>query len=74
MPASAKGDDCEQLLEELRDLLSVRLALILIPVRQALQVAGRQELAAAIETITGNLAAELRSILSNYQVLEKDRN
>jgi hypothetical protein len=53
-----------QLIDELNDLLVVKLALVLVPAQRALQGMGREGLAAAMGKITSDLSADLESILS----------
>ena len=57
-----------QLVDELNDLLAVKLALVLVPAQRALQAIGRGGLAAAMGKITSNLSADLECILSGYNV------
>jgi hypothetical protein len=57
-----------QLVDELNDLLVVKLALVLVPTRRALQAIGREGLASAMGKITSNLSADLESILSGYNI------
>lgn len=62
------ADGRSRLLEELADLYTVKLALLLVPVRQLLQAVQRQELAAAINTQLRDLSVELDAILANYEI------
>ena len=61
-----------QLVDELNDLLVVKLALVLVPAQRALQGMGRERLAAAMGKITSNLSADLESILSGYNISKRD--
>ena len=57
-----------QLVDELNDLLVVKLALVLVPAQRALQGMEREGLAVAMAKITSDLSADLESILSGYNV------
>jgi hypothetical protein len=57
-----------QLVDELNDLLGVKLALVLVPAQRALQAISREGLATAMGKITSNLSADLESILSGYNI------
>jgi hypothetical protein len=64
-------DGNTQLVDELNRLLVVKLALVLVPTRRALQTIGREGLASAIGKITCNLSADLESILSGYNISKR---
>lgn len=64
MDTDAYGD----LIRELRELITIRLAVILVPVLRALQVSGRGELASYIGRYAGDLTAEMESVLRSYDV------
>jgi hypothetical protein len=68
MGAAMNADVDGQLVDELNDLLAVKLALVLVPAQRALQAIGREGLAAAMGKITSNLSADLQSILSGYTI------
>lgn len=57
-----------QLVDELNNLLVVKLALILVPTRQVLQGLRHEGLATAMEKITSDVSADLESILSGYTI------
>jgi hypothetical protein len=61
-----------QLVDELNDLLVVKLALVLVPAQRALQGMGREGMAAAMGKITSSLSADLESILSGYNISKRD--
>jgi hypothetical protein len=62
------ADADRQLVDELKDLLGVKLALVLVPTQRALQAINQQGLAAAMGKITSNLSADLESILAGYNI------
>jgi hypothetical protein len=62
------ADAKKELTQELSELFLVRLALVLIPARRALQFAGREELAAVAGRMVNSLSADLESALSRYEV------
>jgi hypothetical protein len=64
-------DGNTQLVDELNHLLVVKLALVLVPTRRALQAIGWEGLALAIGKITCNLSADLESILSSYNISKR---
>jgi hypothetical protein len=72
MGAAMSADVDEQLVDELKDLLVVKLALVLVPAQRALQALSRDGLAAAMGKITSNLSADLESILSGYHISKRD--
>jgi hypothetical protein len=59
------------LLEEITDLFTVKVALVLVPTRQALGIAGQHQLADSIARIVGGFAIELEAILSRYEIAPK---
>jgi hypothetical protein len=68
------GDADRQLVDELNDLLGVKLALVLVPAQRALQAISREGLATAMGKITSNLSADLECILSGYNVSRRANN
>jgi hypothetical protein len=59
------------LLEEITDLFTVKVAHVLVPARQALGIAGQHQLADSIARIVGGFAVELETILSRYEITPK---
>ena len=57
-----------QLVDELNDLLVVKLAPVLVPARRVLQAIGREGLAVAMGKLTSSLSADLECILSGYNI------
>jgi hypothetical protein len=57
-----------QLVDELNNFLVVKLALILVPTQRALQELRHAGLATAMRKITGDVSADLESILSGYTI------
>jgi hypothetical protein len=72
MGAAMHADVDGQLLDELNDLLVVKLALVLVPARRALQTRSHEGLAAVMAKITSDLSADLESILSGYNISKRD--
>jgi hypothetical protein len=57
-----------QLVEELNNLLVVKLALVLVPTQRVLQTLSHEGLAKAMGKITSDVSADLESILSRYNI------
>jgi hypothetical protein len=57
-----------QLIDELNNLLVVKLALVLVPTQRVLQMLSHQGLATAMGKITSDVSADLESILSGYTI------
>jgi hypothetical protein len=57
-----------QLVDELNNLLVVKLALILVPTQRVLRMLRHEELATAMGKITSDVSADLQSILSEYTI------
>jgi hypothetical protein len=57
-----------QLLDELNNLLVVKLALVLVPTQRVLQMLSHEGLATAMGKITSDVSADLESILSGYNI------
>jgi hypothetical protein len=57
-----------QLVNELNNLLVVKLALVLVPTQRVLQMLSYEGLAAAMGKITSDVSADLESILSGYTI------
>jgi hypothetical protein len=57
-----------QLVEELNNLLIVKLALVLVPTQRVLQTLSHEGLATAMGKITSDVSADLESILSGYNI------
>ena len=61
-----------QLVDELNNLLVVKLALVLVPTQRVLQALSHEGLATAMGKITSDLSADLESILSEYNISKRD--
>jgi hypothetical protein len=57
-----------QLVDELNNLLVVKLALVLVPTQRVLQMLSHEGLATAMGKITSDVSADLESILSGYNI------
>jgi hypothetical protein len=57
-----------QLVDELNNLLVVKLALILVPTQRALRELRHERLATAMRKITRDVSGDLESILSGYTI------
>jgi hypothetical protein len=57
-----------QLVDELNNLLVVKLALILVPTQRVLQELHHEGLATAMGKLTSDTSADLKSILSGYTI------
>ena len=63
-----------QLVNELENLLVVKLALILVPTQRVLQMLSHEGLATAMGKITSDVSADLESILSGYTIRRRDNH
>jgi hypothetical protein len=63
--------DCDMLTEELRELIGIRMAVVLVPACRALDAQGRGDLRSYIERFVGHLSDDLENVLSKYEVRRK---
>jgi hypothetical protein len=57
-----------QLVDELNNLLVVKLALVLVPTQRVLQILSHEGLATAMGKITSDVTADLEFILPGYNI------
>ena len=62
------ADDRAVLVNELKELVTVRLAVVLIPALRALRVRNRGDLADFLQRYVGTVAKDLEHIIASYEV------
>ena len=68
------ADDRAVLVNELKELVTVRLAVVLIPAMRALRVRNRGDLADFLQRYVGTMAKDLEHIITNYEVRRCDEH
>ena len=68
------SDDRAALVSELKELVTVRLAVVLIPAMRALRVRNRCDLADFLQRYVGTVAKDLENIIANYEVRKCDEH
>ena len=68
------ADDRAVLVNELKELVMVRLAVVLMPAMRALRVRNRGDLADFLQRYVGTVAMDLEHIIANYDVRKCDEH
>lgn len=67
-------DDRMLLIQELRELMGVRMAVVLVPAMRALDSHGHRDLRVSIEAFLGPIEQDLAVVLAKYDVKRKDES
>jgi hypothetical protein len=68
------GDTKEMLIDELRELVGIRMAVVLAPALRALDDKGLGHLRAYLERFIGPLEDDLRQVLAHYEIRRNDES
>lgn len=66
------GDDRSMLIDELRDLVGIRMAIVLVPAVKVLEANGQGDLCRGLQRFLGPLDRDIASVLARYDIKRKD--